>query len=149
MKSATDEEVYRASIITCNKCVDFQIHPPNTRIEANTWSIADTDHIVNQQQREICGITLTQQMRFKKRFSLYMIQLTFCKRHSEFTMISNPLNSVRYNLDNLRCILSAVYPSQFVELVLVTISSQRFLNGWLHISNVKVIYQFTNKVNYT
>jgi len=35
-----------------------------------TWSLADTEHVTNQLERGIYGITLNEQKRFKKEFSI-------------------------------------------------------------------------------
>jgi len=35
--------------------------------EATTWSLADTEPITNQQEREMYGITSNEEMRFQER----------------------------------------------------------------------------------
>jgi len=43
-------------------------------MEATTWSLADTELVTNQQEREIDGITSIQQKRFKKESSICLIE---------------------------------------------------------------------------
>ena len=74
MKTAAEEEVYGAVNMTTDKCVQFQVCLSDAQTEATTWSMADTDHIVSQVEREINGITSNKQMLFKKEFSICLVQ---------------------------------------------------------------------------
>jgi hypothetical protein len=60
--------------MTANKSVQFQVCLSNAEIEATTWSIADMDHVVNQLEREIYGITSKDQMLFPKEFSIRLVE---------------------------------------------------------------------------
>jgi len=54
MKTAVEEEAYRAVNMTADKHVQFQVRLSDAEIEAGTtWSIADMDRVVNQLEREI------------------------------------------------------------------------------------------------
>jgi len=57
MKTAANEGAYGAVHMTTDKHVQFQVYLSVSEIEATTWSVADTDRVVNQLGREICGIT--------------------------------------------------------------------------------------------
>jgi hypothetical protein len=57
-----------------DKREEFQVRLSNAETEAPTWSIADTDRIVSQLEREIYGITSNEQMWFKKEFPIRMIE---------------------------------------------------------------------------
>jgi hypothetical protein len=74
MKTAAEEQVYGAANMTPDKCVEFQICLSNALTEATTWSIANTDCIANLLEREIDGITLNEQMHFKKQLSIHCIK---------------------------------------------------------------------------
>jgi len=75
MKTAAEEQGYGAVNMTADKRVQFPVCLSDAEIEATTWSIGDTDHVVNQLEREIHGITSKDQMRFTKEFSISLIQL--------------------------------------------------------------------------
>jgi len=74
MKTAAEEGVYKPVNMTADKCVEFQVRLSDVETEATTWSMADTDRIVSQLEREIYGITSNEQMRFKKEFSIHLIE---------------------------------------------------------------------------
>jgi hypothetical protein len=74
MKTAAEEEVYRAGNMTTDKRAEFQVRLSEAETEATTWSIADTDRIVSQLEREIYGITSNEQMQFKKEFSIRLVE---------------------------------------------------------------------------
>ena len=74
MKTAAEEEAYGAVNMTADKRVQFQVCLSDGEIEATTWSIADTDRVVNQLEREIYGITLKAPMRFRKEFSICLVE---------------------------------------------------------------------------
>ena len=57
IKTAADEEAYGAVNMTADKRVAFQVCLSDAEIKPTTWSIADTDCIVNQLARGIYGIT--------------------------------------------------------------------------------------------
>jgi len=57
MKTNAEEEACGAINLIANKRGQFQICLPDAEIEATTWSIADTDRVVNQLKRAICSIT--------------------------------------------------------------------------------------------
>jgi hypothetical protein len=46
----------------------------DAEIEAATWTIADTDHVVKQLEREASGITWKDQMRFLQKFSIRLVE---------------------------------------------------------------------------
>jgi hypothetical protein len=73
MKTAAEEEVYGSVNMTGDKWEEFQVRLSDTETEATTWSITDKDRIVSQLESEIYGITSNEQMRFKKLFSIPLI----------------------------------------------------------------------------
>jgi len=74
MKTAVGEEAYGAVNMTTNNRVQFQICLSDAGIVATTWSITDTDCVVNQLGREIYGITLKDQVRFTKKSSIHLVE---------------------------------------------------------------------------
>jgi hypothetical protein len=74
MKTAAEQEVYRAVNMTADNHVQFQVRLYNVETAGTTWSMADMDRIVSQLERVIYGITLNEQMRFKKEFSIRLIE---------------------------------------------------------------------------
>ena len=74
MKTAAKEEIYGAVNMTATKRVEIQVCLSDSETEATTWSIADRDCIVSQLEREMYGITSKEQMRFKKEFSIRLIE---------------------------------------------------------------------------
>ena len=73
-KGATEDEAYEASNITADKRQQFRIRLSDAETEATTWSLADTEHITNQLEREIYDITSNEQKRFKTEFSIRLIE---------------------------------------------------------------------------
>jgi len=57
MKTAAEDEVYGAANMTTDKRLQFQIRLSNAETDATTWSLADTECVTNQLEREIYGIT--------------------------------------------------------------------------------------------
>ena len=74
MKTAAKDKAYRAANKTTDNRLHFQIRISDAEREATTWSLADTEHITNQLEREICGITPNEQKRFKNELSIRMIE---------------------------------------------------------------------------
>jgi hypothetical protein len=73
-KAASEDEAYGAAIMTADKRLQFQNRLSDAETEAMSWSLADSERVTNQLEREIYGITSNEQMRFKKEFSLRLIE---------------------------------------------------------------------------
>jgi len=71
--AATEDEAYGAANMTADKWLQFQVHLSDAEIEAMTWILADTECVTTQLQRGIEGITWNEPMRFKKEFSICLI----------------------------------------------------------------------------
>jgi len=74
MKAASEHEAYRAATMTAHKRLPFQIRLSDAATKATAWSLADTERVTNQLEREIYGITSNEQKRFKKEFSIRLIE---------------------------------------------------------------------------
>jgi len=59
--------------MTADKRLHFLNSLSDDETKAMTWRLADLEHVSNQLERDICGITSNEQMRFKKEFSLRLI----------------------------------------------------------------------------
>jgi len=53
--------------------MQFQNRLSDAETEATTWSLADSERVTNQLEREIHVITSNEQMQFMKEFSLHLI----------------------------------------------------------------------------
>jgi hypothetical protein len=65
MKAPAEDEVYGAANITADKRLQFQIRLSDAETEATTWSLADTERVIIQLEREIYSFTSNEQKRFK------------------------------------------------------------------------------------
>ena len=74
MKTAAEYEALEAANITPDKGLQFQICLSIAGTEATTWRLADTERVTIQLARENIGITSNEQKRFKKEFSIRMIE---------------------------------------------------------------------------
>jgi len=74
MKTAAEEESYEAVNMITDKRVQFQVCLSDAEIAATTWTIADTDRVVNQLERVIYGIASKDQMQFTKEFSIRLVE---------------------------------------------------------------------------
>jgi len=74
LTTAADDEAYRAVNMTADKPVQFQACLSDAEIKATPWSIAETDHVVNLVERDICGITSKDQMRLTTEFSIRSVE---------------------------------------------------------------------------
>jgi len=80
--------------MTANKGVEFQGCLSYAETEATTWSIAYTDCIANQLQRDIYGITSKDQIQFKKKFSIPWVEFEAWWPDSEFRSSGKQSNRV-------------------------------------------------------
>ena len=60
--------------MTADKRLQFQNRQCDAETEATTRSLADSEHVSKQLEREIYSITSNEQMRFKNKFSLRLIE---------------------------------------------------------------------------
>jgi len=147
MKTAGEEEAYGAVNMTADKRVQCVVCLSDAEIEATTWSIADTDCVVNQLEREIYGITSKDKMRFTKDFSVHLFELK-----AWWQAIS--VHELQKTIE--QCVIHFWYPkmhlvSQISESIRRMGCGNNFttdISARLHIGNVKETYRSTNKVNY-
>jgi len=147
MKTAAEEEVCGVANMTADKRAEFQVCLSDAETEATTSSIADTDRIANQLEREIYGVTSNDQMHFKKEFSIRLI---------EFEAWWQAIGIQELQKTIKHCVIHFGYPkmhlvSHISESIQRTGSGDNFttdISERLHIANVKETYQSTNKDNY-
>jgi len=133
--------------MTADKRLQFQILLSAAETDATTWSLADMERVTIQLEREIYGITSNEQKRFKKEFSIRLIEF-----EAWWDTISIP--ALRKSIDQ-RVILFG-YPimhlvSHISESIQRMGSGDNFttdISERLHFTNVKEAYRSTNKVNY-
>jgi hypothetical protein len=133
--------------MTADKRVEFQVSLFDAETEATNCSMADTDRIVSQLEREINCIQSNGQMRFKTESSIQLIEF-----EAWWQAIGVP---ARRETMKHRVILFR-YPrmhlvSHISESIWRMGSGDNFtteMSERLHISNLKESYQFTNQVNY-
>jgi hypothetical protein len=73
VKATAEDEVYGGGNMTPDRRLRFQIRLSYAETEATTWSMADTERVTNQLERESYGITSNEQKRFKTEFSIRLI----------------------------------------------------------------------------
>jgi len=74
MKTAAEDKAYGAANMNADKRLQFQNSLSDAEAEATTWSLADTERLTMQLEREIHGITSKKQRRFKKEYSIHLIE---------------------------------------------------------------------------
>jgi hypothetical protein len=74
MKTATKDKAYGAANMTADEQLPFQICLSEAESDATTWSLADTEPVTNQMEREIYGVTSNEQKRLKTEFSIRLIK---------------------------------------------------------------------------
>jgi len=147
MKTAAKDKVDRVANMTTDKQPQFQIDLSDVETEATTWCLADTEQVTHQLEREIYGITLNEQKRFKKEFSIHLIEFeawweTICVQAIQKT-IEQCVVHFRYPKIHLRSYISdSIWPIGTGDNVTNNISER------LHITTVKEAYWSSNKVYY-
>jgi len=147
IKTAAEEEVCGAVNMTANKRVKFQDRLSDAETEATTWSLADIDHIVSQLEREMYGITLNEQRRFKQGLSIHLIEF---EAWWQAIGVQELRKTIELHVIHFR------YPkmhlvSHISESIRRRGSGENFttdISEQLHIGNVKEAYRSTNKGNY-
>jgi len=74
MKPAAKDQAYGVGNLTADKRLQFQIHISDAETEATTWSLAHTDRVTNQQERESYDIASNEQKWFQTEFSILLIK---------------------------------------------------------------------------
>jgi len=147
MKTTAEEEAYRAVNMTANKSVQFQVCQSDAEIEATTGSIADTNRVVNQLEREIYGITSNDQMQSTKEFSIRLVKFEAWWQAIGVQELRKPIKqrAIHFGYTTMHLV------SHISESIRRMGSGDNFttdISEWLHIGNVKEAYRSTNKVNY-
>jgi len=147
MKAAAEDEAYGAANMTAHKHLQFPIRLSDAETDATTWSLADTERVTIQLEREIYGITSNEQKRFKKGFSICLIGF-----EAWWETIS--IQALRKSIEQ-RAIHFGYPKTHLVSHISVSIqrmdSGDNFttdISERLHIANVKEAYRSSNKVNY-
>ena len=125
--------------MTADKRLQFQIRVSDAETDATTWSLADMERVTNQLEREIYGITSTEQKWFKKEFSIRLIEFEAWWETIGIQALQNTIE---------QCVIHFRYPkmhllSHISESIPRMGSSDNFttdISERLHIANVKEAY---------
>ena len=60
--------------MTADKRLQFLIRLSDAETESTTWSLAETERVTNQLEREIYGITSNEQEQFRTEYSIRLIE---------------------------------------------------------------------------
>jgi len=77
-KAAAEDKADGAANMTADERLQFHIRLSDAETEATSWSLADSERVTKQLDREIYCITSNEQMRFTKEFSLRLIKFEAC-----------------------------------------------------------------------
>jgi len=145
MKAAAEREAYGVLTITADMCEQFQVCLSDAEIEATTWSPAETDHVVNQHEREIDGITSKDQMQFTKKFSILLVEFESWWQaigvQELWQTIQQRVIHFGYPKINL-----VSHISESIRRISSGNNSTSDISEQLHIRNVKEAYRSTNNV---
>jgi len=131
MKTTTDDEAYGVANMTTDKWQQVQIHVCDLETVATTWSLAGTERVTNQLEWEINSITSNEYNIFNQECSICSIEFEAWWETIGIRRSTKPFNNVWYIPDIQRCILWAIYHSQFGAWVSVSILPLIFLNGYI------------------
>ena len=147
MKAATEAETYGVANMTADKRLQFQIPLSDAETEATTWSLADSEWVTSQLEREIYGITSNQQKRFKTEFSIRFIEFESWREkisiQALWKIIEQRLIHFGYPKMHLVSHISESIWRMGSGDNFTTDTSER-----LHIANLKEVYRSSNTVNY-
>jgi hypothetical protein len=107
----------------------------------------DMEHITNQLEREITGITPNEQMQFKKEFSICVTRFDAWREIFGIQTLHKPIEQhvIHFGYPKMHLV------SQIAESIRQMGSVDNFtpdIFEWLHIANVKGGYRSRNKVDY-
>jgi len=133
--------------MTTDNRLQFQIRISDDATEAMTSSLADTERVTIQLEREIYGITSNVQRGFKKESSIRMIEFQVWW---ETIGIQELRTTIEQRIIHFGCPKMHLL-SDISESIRRMGSGDNFtadISEWLHIANVKEAYRSSNKVNY-
>jgi len=115
--------------------------------EATTWNLADTEHVTNQLERKIHGITSNTLKRIKEEFSIRLIEFeawweTFGIQSRRGTIEPPEIHFGYQKMHLVSHISESIWRMGLGDNFTTDISE------WLHIANMKEAYRASNKVNY-
>jgi len=147
MTTDAEDEANRVAKMTANKRLQFQIPLSNAEPEATTWNLADTERVTNQLESEIYGITSNELKRFKKEFSISLIEFKSWWETSGIQALRKTIeqHAMQFGYPRMHLV------SHILESMRQMDSGDDFTTDIperLHLANVKEAYQSSNKVNY-
>ena len=147
MKTASEDEAYGVANTIADKGLQFLVRLSDAATVATTRSLADTERVTYQLEREIYGITSNGQKQFKTEFSIRLIKF-------EAWWESIGIQAHRNTIEQR--VIHFGYPkmhlvSHISESIRRMGSSDNYttdISERLHITNVKGAYRSSNKVIY-
>jgi hypothetical protein len=146
MKTATEDQAHGVANMTGEKPLHCSIRLSEAGTDPMSWSLADTERVTIQREREMYGITWNEQKRFKTEFSIHLIEF-------EAWWEAIGIQAIRKTIEQ-----RVIHPG-YPKMHLVSHISESIprmgcgdtfttdISEWLHIANVKEAYLSSNKVN--
>jgi hypothetical protein len=75
VKTAGEKESYRAVKMAADDSVQFHVWLADAEIQATMWSLGEPDHVLNQFERAIYGITSQGQIWLTQEFSIFLVKV--------------------------------------------------------------------------
>jgi hypothetical protein len=147
METAAEDDAYGARNMTADKQLQFQNRLSDGETEATTWSLADSERVTFQVEREIYGITSNEQKRFKKEFSIRLIEFEPWWETISIQVLRKTIEQrvIHFGYPEMHVV------SHISESIWRIVSVDNFttdISERLNISNVKEAYRSSDKVNY-
>jgi len=147
MKTAAEDNAYRAANITADKQLQFHNRRSDAETEATIWSLTDTERVTIQLEREIYGITLNKPKRFKKEFSIHTIEFEAWYETIGIQALQKAIEQRIIHFGYPKMHLVSHISQSICRMgsgdTFITDISER-----LHLAKVKEAYRTSNKVNY-
>jgi len=147
MKTAAEDEAYGVANLTADRWRAVQIRVSDAVTDAATWSLGDTERVTIQLEREIDGITSNEQKRFKKEFSILMIEFEAWWETIGILALWETIEQRMIHFGYPKMHLVS-YISDSIRQMGSGVNSTTDISERLHITNVKEAYRCSNNINY-
>jgi len=133
--------------MTADKRLQFLIRLSDAETESTTWSLAETERVTNQLEREIYGITSNEQEQFRTEYSIRLIEFKAWWETIGIQVLRKSIEQLVIHFGYPKMHLMS-YISESIRWMGSGDNFTTDISEWLHIANVKEAYWSTNKVNY-
>jgi len=147
METATDAKAYGAANMTSNKQPLIPICLPDALTVAMTWSLAHMEHVTDQLEREICDITLFEQVQFNMKLNIRNIRF---ESYWETIRIVGFWILIAHWVIHSRYLMMHVqrHKSESIWWTGSGFNRSHSISKWLHIANTQGRYQSRKNFNY-